>query len=290
LQILLAAMVLFPAPAQAAGRVECSTVKSRLLKREVRYCVLLPPSYDTEKTRRYPALYYLHGLFENEQTMVNSGGWNLAELLWEKKRIGEYLIVTPDGGRGFYVNSRDGLRPYEDFFIRELIPAIDAKYRTRATPAQRGVMGVSMGGYGALRFGFKYPQKFASVSAHSAALAERVPKGLLSGPQMMGVRIDIFAGVFGTPLDQAFWDRNNPFTLARQTTNLARLKIYFDCGKEDEYGFEVGAEALSKLLTSRKIPHEFHLYPGGHGWQYVAEHLDASLEFHSRAFGLTPAK
>lgn len=267
--------------------MECSTVQSRLMKRAVRYCVLLPPSYDTDKTRRYPALYYLHGLFENEQSIVYSGGWNLVELEWERKRIGEYLIIAPDGGRSFYVNSRDGRQPYEDFFIREFIPAMDKKYRTRASAAYRGIMGVSMGGYGALRFAFKYPNLFTSVSAHSAALVEKIPRGLLAGPQAPGSRFDIFGGVFGSPLDQAFFDRNNPFTLVKQATNLKRLKICFDCGKQDDYGFDAGAQALSDLLTARKTPHEFHLYPGGHGWAYVAEHLAASLEFHSRAFGLT---
>jgi S-formylglutathione hydrolase FrmB len=67
------------------------------------------------------------------------------------------------------------------------------------------------------------------------------------------------------------------------------MKIYFDCGSEDDFGFDAGAEALDKLLTSRRIPHEFHLYPGGHNWSYFAEHLPALLEFHNQVFdaGLT---
>jgi S-formylglutathione hydrolase FrmB len=287
--LLACALGLAETPAQAAGRVECSTVKSRLMGRAVRYCVLLPPSYDTDKTRHYPVLFYLHGLGENEQSIINFGGWNLVELLWEQRRIGEYLIVTPDGGRSFYINARDGKQPYENFFIREFVPAIDRKYRTRASPSYRGVMGVSMGGYGALHIAFKYPSLFVSVSAHSAALAENVPKGLLSSPSAPGSRLGIFGNVFGAPLDRAFWERNNPFTLARQTAGLGRLKIYFDCGTQDEYGFDAGAQALSNLLKARRIAHEFHLYPGGHGWLYVAEHLAASLEFHARAFGLTPS-
>jgi S-formylglutathione hydrolase FrmB len=63
------------------------------------------------------------------------------------------------------------------------------------------------------------------------------------------------------------------------------LKIYFDCGSEDDYGFDSGAAALDKLLASRHIPHEFHLYPGGHNWVYFAEHLPELLAFESRAYG-----
>jgi enterochelin esterase-like enzyme len=62
------------------------------------------------------------------------------------------------------------------------------------------------------------------------------------------------------------------------------MKIYFDCGSEDGYGFYNGAQALDKVLASRRMPHEFHLYPGGHNWTYFLEHLPASLQFHSRAF------
>jgi S-formylglutathione hydrolase FrmB len=65
------------------------------------------------------------------------------------------------------------------------------------------------------------------------------------------------------------------------------VKIYFDCGSEDDFGFDAGAEALDKLLTSRHIPHEYHLYPGGHNWSYFAEHLPALLGFEDRAFEST---
>jgi S-formylglutathione hydrolase FrmB len=62
------------------------------------------------------------------------------------------------------------------------------------------------------------------------------------------------------------------------------LQIYFDCGTDDNYGFNAGAQAFHDLLVARKIPHEFHLYPGAHDWSYFAAHLPASLEFHSHAF------
>jgi S-formylglutathione hydrolase FrmB len=97
----------------------------------------------------------------------------------------------------------------------------------------------------------------------------------------------LLGDVFGSPPDRAFWDRNNPLALAR-TAPIARLKIYFDCGADDGYGFDAGARTLDEILTSRGIRHEFHIYPGGHDWPYFAEHLPASLEFESRAFGVIP--
>jgi S-formylglutathione hydrolase FrmB len=267
------------------GRIECRSTHSQILNRAVRYCAILPPSYDENKTQRYPVLYFLHGLGENEQMFVSSGGWNLIEDLWEQKRPGEFLIVTPDADTSFYINSRDGHERYEDFFIREFLPSIERTYRTRPGRHYRGIGGISMGGYGALHLAFRHPELFTSVSASSAALLGKLPDVQFSNPRQS--RLLRVLAVFGTPPNAAFWQRNDPITLAR-AANLTGLKIYFDCGTEDDYGFEKGAQTLHDTLASRHIPHEFYLYPGGHDWRYFAAHLSAALEFHSRAFGLGP--
>jgi len=276
--------LLLARPATAAGRAECRSLPSSILGRKVAYCVLLPPSYDGAKTRRYPVLYFLHGLGENEQVLPNSGGWNLIQDLWDERRIAEFLIVTPDADRSFYINSRDGRVRYEAFFIREFLPYIENHYRIRNDREHRGISGVSMGGYGSLRFGFRYPALFGSVSAHSAALVAKLPRAQLgtSGEQALSIAL---GSAFGNPFDRAFWDRNSPFTLVRNSPPPVGLKVYFDCGTEDEYGFNVGAQAFHDLLVSRGIPHQFHLYLGGHDEAYVAQHLPASLAFHSHAFG-----
>jgi S-formylglutathione hydrolase FrmB len=287
LTLLLLSCLLFAGSAHAAGRAECRSVPSKILSRGVPYCILLPPSYDSEKTHRYPVLYFLHGLGENEQMLLNSGGWDLIQDLWEQKRIGEFLVVTPAAGRTFYINSRDGRVRYEDFFIKEFLPFIEKNYRIRADRAHRGVTGVSMGGYGALRFAFRYPRLFGSVGAHSAALIAKLPRIEMANPQG-NVITYVLAGAFGNPFDPAFWNRNSPFTIVRNSPRPVGLRIYFDCGTEDDYGFNVGAQAFDKLLASRGIPHEFHLYPGGHNEAYFAQHLPASLEFQSAAFGLSP--
>jgi S-formylglutathione hydrolase FrmB len=264
----------------ATGRIECNSLPSKVLKRAVPYCLLLPPSYDAEKSRRYPVLYFLHGLGDNEQMFLHSGGWNLVEDLWEKRQLKEFLIATPAGGASFYIDSRDGKVRFEDFLLQEFFPFIERHYRAGSGRANRAISGVSMGGYGALHLAFRHPELFAAVSAHSPALIEKLPN-FVAGPT--SVRARILGGTFGTPPDAAFWNRNSPLTLAR-SANLSGLKIYFDCGDQDDFGFDTGAVALDKILTARRIAHEFHLYPGRHDWAYFASHLPASLAFHSRAF------
>jgi S-formylglutathione hydrolase FrmB len=271
-----------PSASAASGRVECNSVPSKILARPVPYCVLLPPSFDADKTHRFPILYFLHGLGDNEQTFLHTGGWNLVEDLREKGQLKDFLIVTPAGTASFYINSRDGKVRYEDFLLQEFFPFIERHYRARPGRANRAISGISMGGYGALHLAFAHPQLFSSVSAHSAALIEKLPV-FLSGNGGTPGRARVLGGVFGVPPDPEFWEHNSPLNLARAAT-LSGLKIYFDCGSEDDFGFDSGALALDKVLTARKIHHEFHLYPGRHDWPYFASHLEASLSFHSALF------
>ncbi len=280
--------ILWAPAARATGRAECVSLPSKILVRTVSYCVLLPPSYDAEKTRRYPILYLLHGLGDNDQFLIHSGGMNLVEDLWEQHELGEFLIVTPAAGASFYINSHDGKRRYEDFFLQEFMPGVEKRYRAQAGRDSRGIAGISMGGYGALHIAFRHPQLFAAVGAHSAALIEKLPNISAQNSRQMS-RLRVLGDAFGSPFDPTFWNQNDPVTIAR-TAKLAGLKIYFDCGSEDDYGFDAGAAALDKLLTSRHIPHEFHLYPGGHNWGYFAEHLPALLEFHFHVFASTSVR
>ena len=267
--------------AAATGRVECNSVPSKILARSVPYCIVLPPSFDQDKSRQFPVLYFLHGLGDNEQSFIHSGAWNLVENMREQHELTEFLIATPDGWASFYINSRDGKARYEDFLLQEFFPFIEKRYRVAPGRGHRAIAGISMGGYGALHLAFSHPQLFSSASAHSAALIERLPEFL--GPTPNSPRSRVLGQVFGAPPDPVFWNRNSPITLAR-SANVAGLKIYFDCGDRDDYGFELGAAALDKALFSRHVPHEYHIYPGRHDPSYFAEHLPASLRFASQSF------
>ncbi len=268
-------------PAFAAGRVECSSLKSRYMPSAVGYCALLPPGYDAQPTKKFPVLYFLHGLGGDHTFLVSSGAWNIIEDLQESKKIGEFVVIAPQANTTFYINSKNGRTQYEDFFVRDLVPQMEKRFRLLGVRSARAITGISMGGYGALRFAFKYPQMFASVSAHMPALMEQLPH--VSGD----LALTMFIGsAFGRPVDEAFWKANTPFTFAR-TANLRGLKIYFDCGDHDDYGFDAGSGDLDKLLTARHIPHTFHIYPGRHDAVFVAQHLAESLEFDSRGLGLS---
>jgi len=281
--------------AAAQSRMDCSALNSRILKRPVRYCVYVPSGYDAAGTqhppKRYPVLYFLHGLGDNEQTLFNSGGWTLLDDLRNQHKMGDFLIAAPEGRRSFYVNFADGSVRYSDFFLQEFMPQIEAKYRIRGGRAGRAVSGVSMGGYGALRFAFAHPELFSAVSSQSAALITESPQQL-DGASQTGVPIlNVLSPVFGKPIDARHWNENNPLVLAkRNPAELRNLAIYFNCGQNDDYGFEKGAAALNEELVKEHVKHEYHPYPGDHSVQYFLTHFAEVMEFHSRVFGLIPQR
>jgi len=284
-------LVLFVVPlllchAHAQDRIDCNALQSRVLAQTVRYCVMLPPGYDAATSgrspRHYPVLYFLHGLGDNEQSLFKGGGWDLTEDLRRQNKISDFLIVAPEGKSSFYINSADGRVRYGDFFIREFIPYIESHYSIRRERSARAISGVSMGGYGALRFAFADPGLFSSVSAQSAALIAEPPRQTrpTNAPTPLGA-------VFGNPIDLHHWNQNSPFLLAKQnraSIRTTQLAIYFNCGREDEFGFDKGASELDRQLRAEGIRHEFHLYPGNHGAEYFLAHLGETLMFHSRVF------
>lgn len=280
--LVLLLVALLVGPCHAQGRIDCNALQSHILSETVHYCVMLPPDYDAatagHSPRRYPVLYFLHGLGDNEQTLFKGGGWDLIQDLRQKGQVSDFLIVAPEGRRGFYINSADGRVRYSDFFIREFIPYLESHYSIRRERSARAISGFSMGGYGALRFAFAHPELFSSVSAQSAALIAEPPQQAESGP--LGV-------AFGNPIDVRHWDQNSPFVLAKRNRaqiQASGLSIYFNCGSKDDFGFNRGAAELHRQLQAEGIQHEYHLYPGNHGGEYFLAHLGEVLKFHARVF------
>lgn len=284
---LLLPFAVFAAAAPGASKVECANFASRTLDRNVPYCVVLPPAYFQQKPRRFPVAYYLHGLGDNEQSLINLGGWAEYDRLRREKKIGDMVLVAPAGFTSFYINSRDGRLRYEDFFLHEFMPAMEKKYRIANTRAGRGIMGVSMGGFGALHYAFKYPSMFAAVSANMPALIERLPERMAVDWQQR-----LLGALVGDPPDTRYFDSISVFHLARLAprSELNRMSIYFDCGAQDRYRFNLGTEALDRQLAAQGIAHEAHIYPGGHDWRFVLDHLGASLQAQWRALAQYDAR
>lgn len=267
-------------PASQESGVEYGSLQSPSLGKELKYAVQLPPSYKSDTRRLYPVLYFLHGMNGNEGEFQRRGVAAEVSKLRDEKKVGEFIIVSPAGENSFYLNSKSGVL-YEDAIIKDLIPHIEKTYRAIGTPAARAIQGISMGGWGALMLAFKHPEMFSSVSTHSAALYDELPKpnGADRYAQFMDRTIK---RIFGDPPDEAFFQANNPLRLGEANAAAIKksgLKIYFDVGDQDRYGYQASNKLLDERLTKAGVPHEFHVFPGNHGWEYMISVADHSYTF-----------
>lgn len=175
LTILVLALAAFVPAAAAQSRVERGTIDSASIRgnplgiSSVRnVSVYLPPGY-AQPGRRFPVIYFLSSFFEDDQVpFAAHGAQALLDHAIASGRIGDVILVTADfttpAGGSWYVNSA-ATGKWQDFMVRELVPWIDARYRTLASRDSRGVAGDRMGGHGAIRFGMRYPEVFGSVYA-----------------------------------------------------------------------------------------------------------------------------
>ncbi len=282
---LLLAFISFIASAQQGLLKESLKVKSAALGTEVKYNIYFPADYD-KSNRRYPVLYLLHGYSDDETGWSQFGEVNLiADKAIESGYSTSMIIVMPDAAVTWYINSFDGKTKYEDFVVKELIPFIDATYRTRAQKRYRAVAGLSMGGYGTLIMATKHPELFAAAAPLSAAVYtdEQViamPDGQWNGE---------FAMLYGTGLKGK--DRLNEHFLKNSILNivatgnvedLKKVRYYIDCGDDD---FLIkGNMALHAAMIDKHIPHEFRVREGAHNWTYWRESLPEVMKFVSESF------
>ena len=204
--------VVWTTAAVSAPRVQYRTFTSAVARATVSYHVYTPMQYDSEPTRRFPVLYWLHG---------SGGGLAgvpvFASYLDEAIRAGRIppmLIVFPNGmASSMWADSKDGRVPMESMLVRDLVPQIDATFRTQATRDGRLVEGFSMGGLGAARLGLRYPEVFGALSMLGAG-----PLDLdFNGPRATGSpaeRAQILRDVYSD--DMSYYIAQNPFTVAEQ--------------------------------------------------------------------------
>ncbi|MBN1939159.1 MAG: esterase family protein [Candidatus Aminicenantes bacterium] len=268
----------------APGRIrEGLSLKSAVMGRNVNYAVYLPPDYAASE-RRYPVVYLLHGYSDDESGWVQFGEIKeAADRAIAERLIPPMIIVMPDGGVTWYVNDIEGKARFDDCFVQEFIPHIDATFRTRPKKEFRGIAGLSMGGWGALTNAMRHRELFAACAAYSAAVwtEEEIVKtpddrydrmfGPLFGPRPEGKASETF-------------HKLNPLSLAQTlpVDELRKVRYYIDCGDDDF--LIAGNMALHQAMLERKISHEFRVRDGGHSWSYWRTGIIDGLAFIGQSF------
>lgn len=240
-------------------RIQSYQLKSSLMGRDMSYRVIFPTVYSNNgnSSHRYAVLYLLHGLFGHFDN------WTDKTKLADYSEPYDIIIVTPEGADGWYSDSATVANDrYESYIVQELIPEIDRKFRTIANRNNRFIAGLSMGGYGAIKFGLKYPDKFSLVGSFSGAL-----DAPLRGQDNKNLRPSIVS-VFGPEGSKTRMD-NDIYRMVREAsaeTTKGYPYIYFACGTED-FLFQPNRE-FDALLLEKKVPHEYRELPGVHAWDF----------------------
>ncbi|MGC6487182.1 MAG: alpha/beta hydrolase [Planctomycetota bacterium] len=304
LYVTLSALALLSAlPAQRRGRRDRSPREmqhftyseerfdSEAVGRRMPYGVYLPKGYDDDanKQQRWPLIVWLHGMWEDHNRFHSRGGAQMLDKAVSEGWLPPCVFVTANGGRSSMYMNR-GKERWQDLISDDLLKHVCASYRVREQRDGRALMGVSMGGMGALRIAFTEPELFGAVAVHSSAVFAK-------DPDDMPARLKGFAGRlgFGDPIDKQVWKKVNPTCIADRLdeASLEGLRIYFDAGSDDRYGFDSGNKLLHACLEQRGIPHRWRLVDGGgHSWgdRFQDQTLPNSFRFVGAMFRGEPAR
>ncbi len=230
---------------QEAGRKEQGSLSSQLLRLPLEYSVYLPPCYDQQADSRYPVLYLIHGQNYNNDQWDRLGADEAADTLIASGDVSPFIIVLP--------RDRSWAQPSEDNFGQvltdQLVPYIDAHYRTRAERAYRAVGGLSRGAGWAVHLGLSRWELFGAIGAHSLPV---------------------------------FWSDTSHIRQWLKAIPIDEMpRIYLDIGEKDRPSILASAVWFENLLTEQSIPHEWHLFPGYHEEAYWQAHVEAYLRWYA---------
>lgn len=283
--LVLLAIVLIALPVfsqqRAQSKVETKAIFSKVLNAEREYTIYLPKSYETNKDKKYPILYLLHGMTDTSTQWYNRGHLkDVMDLLTASGEACEMIVVTPCAGGSIESDAWNGYFDmpgwkYETFFFTEFLPYIESTYRAIGNKQNRAVAGLSMGGGGSTTYGQKHPDMFSSVYAMSALMslpAERVVdkngKDKRTLLNLSVIENDCVA--FVANADDA------------RKEQLRSVAWFVDCG-DDDFLLDTNI-AFTQAMRKAGIPCEFRVRNGGHVWEYWNQALYFCLPFITRNF------
>lgn len=255
-RLLFVALVLALSLPAAASIVITREFDSTALQRKWSYAVYLPDGYETSNLK-YPVLYLLHGHGQDLYAWVNFGHIQpTTDELIAHGEIPPAIIVMPDAGMTWFVDRKEKM---ETAVIQDLVGDVQRTFRVIDDRKGRVIAGLSMGGYGALRFVLKYPEMFAAAGLLSPAIYDpEVPQG--SGARR--------AGVFGAAeFDPQVWkELNYPTLWEAFLAKKIAVPMYINSGDDDDFFIEAEATRLYSLLRKNGQPAELRIVDGAHKW------------------------
>lgn len=273
LRIVCAFIAFFTWHAAMAGEIRSEAFLSAVLGHNMLYTVYLPDGYAGGQLH-YPVLYLLHGAGGDERAWEERGHIKeKADSLIASGTIPPAIFVMPGCPACWWV---DGAKERaETAFWSDFVPLIDIRYRTIGTRRGRLIAGSSAGGYGAVRFALRYPDKIAAVAALSPAVySETVPQFSAARAQPP------FLGPDGR-FSRAAWDRQNyPALLDSYFNQPNRVPFYLVSGDHDRLGIAFETALLFKHIFERQPRQtELRVVDGDHSWKVWEAAIDGAMQY-----------
>lgn len=261
--------------------IQDNTLSSNILGVSVKYSVYLPESYNTEKDKRYPVVFMLHGIGDDNNS------WNGNYLhanskvdSWTSKGLGEMIYVFPQGWSSYYCNRYDGSFSYMDMFANELIPYIDGNFRTIPDKQHRAITGYSMGGFGAIALAEKHPELFIACAPLSMSVRTDWQYKEESQSGWNNQWGKIFGGYDqgGDARITEYYKQHCPlyYFNAQNKETLSTVNWYLICGDNEENLLYANDE-LHCVLRDNGYKHEYRVVNGGHSSSVWMPALDEVL-------------
>ena len=252
----------------AASTIATHTFHSAALERDWSYVVYLPTGYHADGTR-YPVLYLLHGNNGDAMDWVTQGDLQTtADALIAHHEIAPVVIVMPQGGTAWYVDRKEKM---ETAFFADLMPEIETHFAVADKRGGRAIGGVSMGGFGALRYALEHPDAFCGALLLSPAIYSNDP------PPTSAAR---YVGVFGErQFDPRVWHAlNYPALWDAYISRSWRVPFFIASGNDD---LVILAESslLYTRLRQAGNPASLRIVDGGHVWPVWRELLPPALKY-----------
>jgi enterochelin esterase-like enzyme len=254
--------------AALASMVVSRSFHAAALEREWSYTVYLPSGYRVNGPR-YPVLYLLHGNNGNANDWISQGHLqSTADALIEHREIPPVVIVMPQGGTDWYVDRKEKM---ETAFFSDLLPEVETQYAVANQRNGRMIGGVSMGGFGALRYAMTQPEQFCGAMLLSPAIYPNEPP-----PASAARRV----GVFGErQFDPHVWHAlNYPAQWDRYMSGLYRLPMFIGAG-DDDLTIQADASVLYTNLRLAGNPAALRIIDGAHTWAVWSVLLPAALKY-----------
>ena len=268
-------------PASFQRYSQDNILDSKILGRTVKYSVYYPESYMSDKEKRYPVVYILHGIGDdNNSWNVNYLHANNKVDALTAKGLGEMIYVFPQGFSSYYCNRYDGSFNYMDMFVKELIPLIDKTLRTIPDKQHRSITGYSMGGFGAMALAEKNPDLFIACAPLSMSVRtdwQYIEESQNGWNEQWG---KIFGGTnrAGEERITDYYKQHCPLYYFNDDNKeaLATVNWYLICGDNEE-NLLFANDALHCIMRDHNYEHEYRVVDGGHSSSVWMPALDEVL-------------